>query len=117
MEAIASPLLTAILNVIASILVSQGILDTHSAAAFVQLGNVAFASIMTLGVTVYSMYKIVELKKHQLSLAHEASLAALNTKAPTISQSFSQIPPTEPVGQKGTANGDVLLPKSPTPTA
>lgn len=67
MDVIASPIITVILNLIANILVAKGILDSHNAVAFVQFGNNAVAGLMTFGIGVYSIYKMIELKKHQLS--------------------------------------------------
>lgn len=114
MDVIASPLITAVLNLIASVLVAKGILDSKSAADFVQFGNSAFASLMTFGVAVYSIYKVVELKKHQLNISTQAPTATTTEKIITISQPISQTPLQEPAGQKGVGNGNTSVPN---PTA
>lgn len=98
MDALASPLITVLANVVADLLVSKGIIDTGSKVAVIQLINNGIAGLMTLGVAVYSMYKVVELKKHQLTLAHSAPIATKTVTVEKISQPISQ---KEAVGQMG----------------
>lgn len=73
MDIVASPFITVILNMVASVLVSRGILDSHSVVAFVQLGNNLIAGVMTVSVAIYSIYKMVDLQKHKLSVATPAA--------------------------------------------
>lgn len=92
MDAIASPLITVLANVIADILVSKGIIDSSSKVALIQVMNNSMASAMTLGVAVYSVYKVVELQKHKITMGGQ--------------QQFSQpVSQTEPTGQSGLVPG------------
>ena len=67
MDLITSPFVTVILNIVASVLISWGILDSHSAVALVQFGNNFIAGATTVIVSGYSIYKVVELRKHEIS--------------------------------------------------
>ncbi|HEX9060866.1 MAG TPA: hypothetical protein VF941_11860 [Clostridia bacterium] len=83
MDVIASPIITVVLNLVANILIAKGILDSRSAVSFVQFGNNAIAGLMTFGVGVYSIYKMIELKKHQITTnAKTASLPSVPFTTP-----------------------------------
>lgn len=75
-----SPLITMVLNIVAAFLVSKGILDTHSQLMFVQVGDNIIAAMVTVLLGGYSIYKMVDLKKHQIS------------HAPSVQQSSTIIP-------------------------
>lgn len=110
MDVIASPLVTVVLNLVASVLVARGILDSHSTVAFVQTGNNLIAGIVTVWIGVYSIYKMVELKKHQLTLANQAPTATKTESIVTISQPISQTTSTNPTGQMGTPGSTISNP-------
>lgn len=87
MDAITSPLVTVVLNLVASVLVSKGILDSKSSVAFVQLGNSVIVGITTALVAIWSIYKMVDLKKHQISANTQI---VKNGQVVTISQPASK---------------------------
>lgn len=89
MDIIASPIVTVILNMVASFLVSKGILDSHSSVAFVQVGNSLIAGLMTTGVAVVSIYKMVDLKKHQITASNLTGQQQISQQNPTV---FTRVP-------------------------
>lgn len=97
-----SPIITIILNIIASFLVSKGILDTNTKNMFVMLVNNAISGLMTVGIAVYSIYKIVDLHKHKISVSLPASTPSSATTTtvkmenPTPSQTVT-VSPTIPI--------------------
>lgn len=76
-----SPILTVILNVAASFLVSKGILDIASKETFIETMKAVLAAVTTITVSVYSIYKMVELHKHNATIR--------NTPAPTTTPQMS----------------------------
>lgn len=101
MDIIASPIITVILNLLASALIARGILDSHSAVAFIQFGNNAIAGIMTFGVAIYSIYKMVDLKKHGMTLASTVPTATKTETVVTVTQPVTPTAEPLPVGQSG----------------
>ena len=97
-DVLGSPILTVVLNLIANMLVARGILDSHSAVAFVQFGNNAVAGLMTFGIGVYSIYKMIELKKHQISSS------TVTVSNPGVPVSYPNTASTS-IGQSGMTTG------------
>ncbi len=112
MDVIASPIITVVLNLIASFLVSRGILDSHSTFAFIQYGNSLIAGIMTTWVGLYSIYKIVELKKHQLTVTKQAPTATKTETVVTVTQPISPTGEALPTGQSGLPNSTPSIPNT-----
>lgn len=113
MDVIASPLITVLANVVADLLVSKGIIDSGSKLAVIQTINNSMAAVMTLGIGVYSTYKMVELQKHKATLTHSAPLATKTETVVQVSQPISQTIPTSPVGQMGTPESTTTVPNVP----
>lgn len=63
-----TPIVTVMLNIIASFLVSKGILDNSTKDTFIQLANNIISGIMTIIIAVYSINKIVDLNKHKMTI-------------------------------------------------
>ena len=99
MDAIISPFTTVLLNMVASLLVARGILDNNNVASFVQLGNTIVAGIMTLGVAIYSIYKMVDLQKHKISSASSSSVNKISQEKADFSQKSPSSQPGLPVSQ------------------
>lgn len=91
MDILTSPLVTVILNLIAQVLVSKGILDSRSTIAFVQIGNSLIAGMTTMIVAVVSIHKMFNY--HQVKLTTPSTISN-----PQFSQQFSQ---GVAVGQSG----------------
>jgi hypothetical protein len=68
MDLIASPMTTIILNLVAQVLVSRGVLDVSYRDQFIQIANSSIAAGATLIIGLYSIYKMIDLKKHQLTV-------------------------------------------------
>jgi len=91
-----SPLATAVLNIIASFLVAKGILDQGTKEMFVQTMNNMLAAFVTVGIGGYSIYKMVDLHKHKLTLtmtpqgngASTTTLKVTSTEASTDPAKF-----------------------------
>lgn len=62
------PFLIIVLNLLASSLAAQGILDVESKDEFINLADTIIAALMTLGVAVYSISKTIDLHKHSLKI-------------------------------------------------
>lgn len=62
-----SPIVTIVLNIIAGALVAKGVLDTNSRDTFIQLTDNVIAGLVTLGIGVFSISKMVDLHKHKIS--------------------------------------------------
>ncbi len=86
MDVAFSPMVTVVLNIIAGALVSKGVLDAHSKDAFVILANNVIAGFITVSISLYSIFKVVDLKKHQIT-----------TVGPTVKTEVSQTAPGVPV--------------------
>jgi len=71
-----SPILTVILNVTASFLVSKGILDIASKETFIETMKAVLAAVTTITVSVYSIYKMVELHKHNATMRNTPATTA-----------------------------------------
>jgi len=115
MDVITSPLITVILNLVASVLVSKGILDSHSSVAFVQEGNNLIAGLTTTVVALYTLYKSFDLAKHKVTLAHQAPVATKTETVVQISQPVSQETPVTPIGQMGTPESTTTIPNPANP--
>ena len=68
MDVLVSPIITAVLNIIAAMLVSWGILQSKDINMFISLGNNIIASVTTVLVACYSIYKIVDLHKAKIGM-------------------------------------------------
>lgn len=86
MDVIASPFVTAILNIVATALIAHGILDIKYKDTFIQLGNTMFAGLITAMVSIYSIYKMVDLHKHAISNTPASPVAPTQPTVGDISQ-------------------------------
>lgn len=66
-DLVLSPMVTVILNILASALVSKGVIDEASRDTLVQLANNILAGLITVVVALFSIHKIVDLKKHEVT--------------------------------------------------
>jgi len=101
MDTALSPIVTVILNLVAGVLVSKGIIDSHSAAAFVQLANNILAALITIGLGVYSIYKTVEMYKHKISVASQTTTSTTSTPAIAMTVATTPGPTTTISSQTG----------------
>jgi hypothetical protein len=101
MDIVASPVLTIVLNLVATSLVSKGILDASQKEATIQLLNNVIAALMTVLVGGYSIYKMVDLHKHKLTIASQSATGS--TSVTMTGPNSPVVPPVEtaPVSQTG----------------
>jgi len=103
MELLGSPLITMVLNIAATSLVAHGILSEATRDTFVKLVNNSIAAGVTFFVALYSIYKMVDLHKHKLTITSPGgtmvSSAPTSTMLPiaqpvaTVTQDALHIPP------------------------
>lgn len=88
-----SVLLTAILNIIMSILVAKGVIDQGNKDQLVQIANNTIGGLIVVLTGGYSMYKIVDIHKHKMTL----TATTLGNKTTTTQTVETPIAPTPPV--------------------
>lgn len=102
-----SPIVTIILNIIAGALVAKGVLDTNSRDTFIQLTDNVIAGLVTAGIAIFSISKMVDLHKHKIS--NQPSTQSTTTtiqpvppvEVPVSTQPVSQTAPVMEADQSG----------------
>ena len=88
------PIIAAVVNVIVSLLVSKGIIDSTHAPMLSQEINNVLAALVTLGLGGYSIYKTVEAYKHKVSSNQPVQPVTPSTPQAVVTEKNTTIPPT-----------------------
>lgn len=98
------PIIAAVVNVIVSLLVSKGIIDSTHAPLLSQEINNTLAALVTLGLGGYSIYKTVEAYKHKVTVNGQLTQSQISnslSSVPSNNSSITEISTAQPKSQTG----------------
>lgn len=97
----AEPIIAALVNMVVSLLVSKGIIDSAHAPILTMDINNILAALLTLGLGSYSIYKTVDAYKHKVTT--NAQVKGSTVSVPVIGQinTTDLIPTSAPTSQTG----------------
>lgn len=97
MGRMSNPLLIALLNIAAGILVAHGIIDDTFKDQLITLMDNAIAALMTLGIAVYTIYKSYEAHKHHMTITSTKQVSSTTgTDITSNSTTTAEIPTNPP---------------------
>jgi hypothetical protein len=113
MDFVASPIFTIIINIIAQGLVSRGILDQSTKDVFVQTVNNTLVATGSAVIGIYSIYKIIELHKHKITITAGQNTVTLSAPADVKTPQMPQVPQATPPVIPATPNSTPSVSNTP----